>query len=57
MIVDYAFAYIVAFDIMLNDDIKPRSVDECRRRMDWSNWKQESKLNSIRLQNVRCLGM
>ncbi|KAM2146080.1 hypothetical protein ACFX1R_049562 [Malus domestica] len=25
---------------MLSDDIEPRSVDECRRRTDWSIWKQ-----------------
>ncbi|KAM2185912.1 hypothetical protein PS2_030662 [Malus domestica] len=30
----------VAINIMLSDDIEPRSVDECRRRTDWSNWKQ-----------------
>ncbi|KAM1195661.1 hypothetical protein ACFX2J_022119 [Malus domestica] len=56
MIVDDAFAYIVASDIMLSDDIEPCSIDECRRRTDWSHWKQ-ARLNSIRLQNVRCLGM
>ena len=37
MIVDDAFAYSVVTDIMLNDDIEPRSVDKCRRRTDWSN--------------------
>ncbi|KAM1381701.1 hypothetical protein ACFX2F_034253 [Malus domestica] len=25
---------------MLNDDIEPRSVDECRRRTDWLNQKE-----------------
>ncbi|KAM2891372.1 hypothetical protein COP2_009679 [Malus domestica] len=39
MIVDEAFTYSVATDIMLSDDIEPRSIDECRRRTDWSNWK------------------
>ncbi|KAM1980295.1 hypothetical protein ACFX15_036927 [Malus domestica] len=34
MIVDDAFAYLVATDIMLNNDIEPRFVDECRRRTD-----------------------
>ena len=29
MIVDDAFMYSVATDIMLSDDIEPRSVDEC----------------------------
>ncbi|KAM1635107.1 hypothetical protein ACFXTN_011967 [Malus domestica] len=36
---DDAFAYSVATDIILSDDIEPRSIDECRRRTDWSNWK------------------
>ncbi|KAM2228185.1 hypothetical protein ACFXTI_014911 [Malus domestica] len=40
MIVDDVFSYSVATDIMLSDDIELRSVDECRRRTDWSNWKQ-----------------
>ncbi|KAM1466174.1 hypothetical protein ACFX1X_045115 [Malus domestica] len=40
MIIDDAFSYSVATDIMLNDDIEPRSFDECQRRTDWSNWKQ-----------------
>ncbi|KAM1965955.1 hypothetical protein ACFX15_046233 [Malus domestica] len=37
MIVDDAFSYSVATDIMLSDDIEPCSVNECRRRTDWSN--------------------
>ncbi|KAM1850933.1 hypothetical protein ACFX13_015054 [Malus domestica] len=37
MVVDDAFVYIVSFDIMLSNGIEPHSVDECRRRMDWSN--------------------
>lgn len=36
MIVVDAFAYTVATDIMLSNDIEPRSVDECQRRTDWS---------------------
>ncbi|KAM1760400.1 hypothetical protein ACFX12_003276 [Malus domestica] len=34
IIVDDTFAYSVATDIMLSDDIEPRSVDKCRRRTD-----------------------
>ncbi|KAM0982176.1 hypothetical protein ACFX2A_015433 [Malus domestica] len=37
MIVNDAFTYTVAFNIMLSDDIEPCSVDECRHRTDWSN--------------------
>ncbi|KAM1025236.1 hypothetical protein ACFX2C_038431 [Malus domestica] len=40
MIIDNAFAYSVAVDIMLIDDIEPHSINECRRRADWSNSKQ-----------------
>ncbi|KAM2732016.1 hypothetical protein EV2_035619 [Malus domestica] len=49
MIVDDALAFVIATEIMLNDDIEPHSVDECQRRTDWSNWKQaiQVKLNSF----------
>ena len=54
MIVDDTFAYLVATDIMLSDDIEPRSVNECRRRTDWSNWKQaiQVELNSLAKRKV-----
>ena len=54
MIVDDAFSYSVATDIMLSDDIEPRSVDECRRRTDWSNWKQaiQVELDSLAKRKV-----
>ncbi|KAM1533781.1 hypothetical protein ACFX10_007648 [Malus domestica] len=54
MIVDDAFSYSVAIDIMLGDDIEPRSVDECRRRTDWSNWKQaiQVELDSLAKRKV-----
>ena len=39
MIVDDAFVYSVATNIMLSNDIEPRSVDECWCRTYWSNWK------------------
>ena len=34
MIVDDALAFAVTTEILLSDDIEPRSVDECRRRAD-----------------------
>ncbi|KAM2404978.1 hypothetical protein ACFXTH_032242 [Malus domestica] len=40
MIVDNALVYAVTTEIMLSDDLEPRSIDECRRRTDWSNWNQ-----------------
>ncbi|KAM1353001.1 hypothetical protein ACFX2H_032532 [Malus domestica] len=54
MIVDDAFAYLVATDIRLSDDIEPHSVDECRRRIDWSNWKQaiQVELDSLAKRKV-----
>ena len=54
MIVDDALAYAVVTKIMLNDDIEPRSVDECRCRIDWSNWKQaiQVKLDSLAKRKV-----
>ncbi|KAM1358219.1 hypothetical protein FF2_044719 [Malus domestica] len=47
-------SFAVATEIMLNDDIEPRSVDECRRRADWSNWKQaiQVELDSLAKCNV-----
>ncbi|KAM2132334.1 hypothetical protein ACFX1Q_013733 [Malus domestica] len=39
MIVDDQFAYTVATNIMLSNNIEACSVDEYRRRTDWSNWK------------------
>ncbi|KAM2087774.1 hypothetical protein ACFX1T_031921 [Malus domestica] len=44
----------LATDIMLSDDIEPRSVNECRRRTDWSNWKQaiQVKLDSFAKRKV-----
>ncbi|KAM0981039.1 hypothetical protein ACFX2F_014295 [Malus domestica] len=32
-------SFAVNTEIMLSDDIESRSVDECRCRTDWSNWK------------------
>ena len=39
---------------MLNDDIEPRFVDECRCRIDWSNWKQaiQVELDSLAKRKV-----
>ena len=50
MIIDNAFAYNVALDIMNeNEDHEPRSVDECRRRPDWPKWKDaiQCELDSL----------
>ena len=49
IVVDDAFAYTIASDIMLSDDIEPCFVDEYRCRTDWPNWKQtiQVELNSL----------
>ena len=54
MIINDAFAYSVATDIMFSDDIEPRSVDECQRRTNWSNWKEaiQVELDSLAKQKV-----
>ena len=39
IVVDYVFAYNVATNIMQdNEDHKPQSVIECRKRNDWPKW-------------------
>ena len=54
MIVDDALAFAVATEIMLSDDIEPCSIDECRLRTDWSNWKQaiQVELDSLAKRKV-----
>ena len=54
MIVDDAVEHVVATKIMLSNNIEPRFVDECRRRTDWSNWKQaiQVELDSLAKRKV-----
>ncbi|KAM1021654.1 hypothetical protein ACFX2A_043777 [Malus domestica] len=54
MIVDDALTFVVTTEIMLSDDIEPRSIDECQRRTDLSNWKQaiQVKLDSLTKRKV-----
>ncbi|KAM2817807.1 hypothetical protein COP1_041878 [Malus domestica] len=56
MIVDDALAFAIATEIMLSDDIEPRSVDECRRRADWSNWKQAIQVELDSLEKCKVFG-
>ncbi|KAM1175401.1 hypothetical protein COP2_028526 [Malus domestica] len=44
MIIDNTLAYAIATKIMSNNDIEPHSFNECRHRIDWSNWKQAIKV-------------
>ncbi|KAM1023294.1 hypothetical protein TB2_044070 [Malus domestica] len=43
-----------ATEIILSDDIEPRSVDECKQRQDWPKWKDaiQAELNSLERRNV-----
>ncbi|KAM1346509.1 hypothetical protein PS2_035510 [Malus domestica] len=34
IIIDDMFAFVVATEIILSDDLEPRSVDECKQRQD-----------------------
>ena len=41
VIVDDKFAYSKHVDLVSeDDDIEPKSLDECRQRKDWSKWKE-----------------
>ncbi|KAM2222834.1 hypothetical protein ACFXTI_016937 [Malus domestica] len=54
IIIDDMFAFVVATEIILSDDIEPRSVDECKQRQDWPKWKDaiQVELNSLERRNV-----
>ncbi|KAM2133212.1 hypothetical protein ACFX1R_003337 [Malus domestica] len=47
----------LATDIMLSDDIKPCSIDECRCRTDWSNWKQAIQVELDSLAKRKVFGL
>ncbi|KAM2471541.1 hypothetical protein ACFX1W_046806 [Malus domestica] len=54
IIIDDMFAFAIATEIILSDDIEPRSVDECRQRQDWPKWKDaiQAELNSLERRSV-----
>ncbi|KAM1603471.1 hypothetical protein ACFX13_031052 [Malus domestica] len=54
IIIDDMFAFEVATEIILNDDIEPRFVDECKQRQDRPKWKDaiQAELNSLERRNV-----
>ena len=51
IIVNYIFSFKVAFDITRSndDEIEPKTVEECRRRNDWPMWKEaiQEELNLL----------
>ena len=55
IVVDNAFSYNVAVEIIdQSDDHEPRSVEECRQRIDWPKWKDaiQVELNSLSKREV-----
>ena len=55
--VDDIFAYNVALNIVNdNEDLEPKSIEECRQRDDWPKWKDaiEAELNSLSKHEVFC---
>ena len=54
IIIDEIFSFSVANEIIENDDVEPRSVDECKQRNDWHKWKDaiRAKLNSLEKRSV-----
>ncbi|KAJ9541904.1 hypothetical protein OSB04_028410 [Centaurea solstitialis] len=50
IILDNVFAYNIAVEITsLDDEMEPRSIEECKQRNDWKKWKEaiEVELNSL----------
>ncbi|KAM1731965.1 hypothetical protein ACFX11_017777 [Malus domestica] len=49
IIIDDMFAFAIATEIILSDDLKPRYVGECKQRQDWPKWKNaiHADLNSL----------
>ena len=51
---DNVFAYACAREFIKDDDIEPRSVEECQRRADWPEWKNaiQAELDSLTKRTV-----
>ena len=55
VIIDEIFSYSIAIDIISDeDDVEPRTVEECRRRHDWPKWKEvmQVELKSLEKREV-----
>ncbi|KAJ9568302.1 hypothetical protein OSB04_004268 [Centaurea solstitialis] len=55
IILDNVFAYNIAVEITsLDDEMEPRSVEECKQRNDWDKWKEaiEVDVNSLSKREV-----
>jgi hypothetical protein len=55
IVVDNIFSFKVAIDITRNnDDIEPKTVEECRHRNNWPMWKEaiQAELNSLSKREV-----
>ena len=54
-IINENFAYNIVLDVMIeNEDLEPKSIDECRHRDDWSKWKEaiENEMSSLNKHKV-----
>ena len=56
IIVDDVFVFAVATEIISSDDIEPRSVDDCQRRVDWPKWKEAIQVELDSLAKRRVFG-
>ena len=55
IVVDNIFVYNIAADILkANEDLEPRTVEECQHRDDWTKWKDaiQVELNSLSKREV-----
>ena len=55
VVMDEIFAYSIATDIVYDEnDVEPRTVDECRQRKDWPKWKDaiQTELKSLEKREV-----
>ena len=57
IVVDNIFSYNIAVEIMQQDeDLEPRSVNECRQRNDWPKWKEAIQVELTSLEKREVFG-
>ena len=55
VVINDIFAYSIAADLTYDeDDVEPKTIEECRRRKDWPKWKEaiEAELKSLEKREV-----
>ncbi|KAL4564637.1 hypothetical protein LXL04_028704 [Taraxacum kok-saghyz] len=53
IVIDDVFIYIVATDIVSNDDMEPHTIVECQNRTDWPNGNKQSRKRNENNEIVR----